>query len=235
MDSTFLPKIERIDIDQAFAEAWKLTEQGKAEEAISCYTRIIEHRPDIHHSWYNRGILLEQKGRIDEAIKSYEGAVIAKPNLFWAIHNLGLLNERLRRYREAHFRLAKRISFGYFKNQISEEFLRVLCDRCEAAAAGDPGTLFVSYPWVVKEFVEENIIKVLDRIGVEYFFDSQDMPQTGNINGELPWRLELALARCGAILIIVPIGDWEKNPRLQAKTSVSLRYGTLPSIEPHRL
>ena len=34
---------------------------------------------------------------------------------------------------------------------------------------------------------------------------------------------------------IVPIGDWEKNPRLQAKTSVSLRYGTLPSIEPHRL
>lgn len=31
---------------------------------------------------------------------------------------------------------------------------------------------------------------------------------------------------------IVPFGDWEKNPRLQAKTSVSLRYGALSSIEP---
>jgi hypothetical protein len=34
---------------------------------------------------------------------------------------------------------------------------------------------------------------------------------------------------------IVPIGDWVKNPRLQAKTSVSLRYGTLSSIEPYRI
>jgi len=37
------------------------------------------------------------------------------------------------------------------------------------------------------------------------------------------------------VTIIVPFGDWEKNPRLQAKTSVSLRYGTLSSIEPYHL
>ena len=35
--------------------------------------------------------------------------------------------------------------------------------------------------------------------------------------------------------IIVSVGDWVKNPRLQAKTSVSLRYGTLSSIEPYRI
>jgi hypothetical protein len=28
--------------------------------------------------------------------------------------------------------------------------------------------------------------------------------------------------------IIVPLGDWEKNPRLQAKTLVCLRYGKIP-------
>jgi hypothetical protein len=190
-----------MNIDQAFDEAWKLTEQGKAEEAISLYERIIEHRPDIHHAWYNRGILLEQSGRIDEAIRSYEGAVIAKPNLFWAIHNLAILNERLGRHRDANFWLTKRISFGYFKNEFEERFLRMACDRSRAPASDDPGTLFVSYPWIAREKVEADIIPVLDRIGVTYFFDSRDMPQKGEM-GELPWRLELGLARCGAILLV---------------------------------
>jgi len=35
--------------------------------------------------------------------------------------------------------------------------------------------------------------------------------------------------------IIVPLGDWEKNPRLQAKTLVCLRYGKVPRIQPYRL
>jgi hypothetical protein len=35
--------------------------------------------------------------------------------------------------------------------------------------------------------------------------------------------------------IIVPLGEWEKNPRLQAKTLVGLRYGALPQIEPYSL
>jgi len=36
------------------------------------------------------------------------------------------------------------------------------------------------------------------------------------------------LNRNPASLIIVPLGDWEKNPRLQAKTLVCLRYGKVP-------
>jgi len=30
---------------------------------------------------------------------------------------------------------------------------------------------------------------------------------------------------------IVPLGEWEKNPRLQAKTLVGLRYGKLPEVK----
>lgn len=199
-----------MNIDKAFKEAWELTEQGKAEEAISCYDRIIEHRPDIHHGWYNRGILLEQAARIEEAIRSYEGAVIAKPNFFWGIHNLAILNERLKRYRDAYFWLEKRISFGYFKNEFEERFLRMACDHSRAAAMDDPGPLFVSYPWIVKETVEADIIPVLDRIGVPFFFDSRDMPQVGEF-GELPWRIELSLARSGAILLIWCVGAQDSH------------------------
>ena len=32
-------------------------------------------------------------------------------------------------------------------------------------------------------------------------------------------------------IFIIPFGDWEKNPRLQAKTLVCLRYGALPQIQ----
>ncbi|HDP25551.1 MAG TPA: hypothetical protein ENN34_08910, partial [Deltaproteobacteria bacterium] len=35
--------------------------------------------------------------------------------------------------------------------------------------------------------------------------------------------------------VIVPFGEWEKNPRLQAKTLVGLRYGALPEVEPHSI
>jgi hypothetical protein len=35
--------------------------------------------------------------------------------------------------------------------------------------------------------------------------------------------------------IIVSLGEWEKNPRLQAKTLVCLRYGGLSEIEPYRV
>ena len=36
-------------------------------------------------------------------------------------------------------------------------------------------------------------------------------------------------------LILVPLGDWEKNPRLKAKTLGCLRYGKVPRIQPYSL
>ena len=41
--------------------------------------------------------------------------------------------------------------------------------------------------------------------------------------------------RAGDQRFIVPHGDWEKTPRLQAKTFVYLRHRALPGVEPHRL
>jgi uncharacterized BrkB/YihY/UPF0761 family membrane protein len=38
-----------------------------------------------------------------------------------------------------------------------------------------------------------------------------------------------------ALSVIVPLGEWEKNPRLQAKTLVCLRHGALQEVQPHRL
>lgn len=48
-------------------------------EALSCYERALEIRPEYAPAWYNRGIILEKLGNIEEAEKSYEKALQYSP------------------------------------------------------------------------------------------------------------------------------------------------------------
>lgn len=44
--------------------------------------------------------------------------------------------------------------------------------------------------------------RLLQASGIDFFLDDLSLPQTGELFDPLPWRLQLALARCGAILIV---------------------------------
>ena len=165
------------------------------------YDQILKYRPDYSQAWHNQGVLYMRLGQTEDAIKSFEGEVISKPNSFRAINNLALLNSKLQRHRDAYFWYSKRIGFNYFKDELDELFFKNECNYHKSFALDDPGALFVSYPWSIQDDVKDNVITKFDQLGVEYFFDDENMPQSGNME-ELPWRLELGLAKCGAIFIV---------------------------------
>ena len=77
------------DAERLMAEATSLHQQGRLEEAVSVYGRVLQivpYRGDVHS---NRGAALKDLGRRDEAIQAYGAAIAASPDLVAAYSNLG--------------------------------------------------------------------------------------------------------------------------------------------------
>jgi protein O-mannosyl-transferase len=66
-----------------------LSNQGKAEEAMTNYQKSLEINPNYEDAQNNLGHALARKGRLDEAILHYELALRIKPGLAEAHNNLG--------------------------------------------------------------------------------------------------------------------------------------------------
>jgi tetratricopeptide (TPR) repeat protein len=45
------------------------------EQAIACFDKALEIKPDLHAAWNNRGYALGNLGRLEEAIASYDKAL----------------------------------------------------------------------------------------------------------------------------------------------------------------
>jgi tetratricopeptide (TPR) repeat protein len=58
-------------------------------EAIDCYRRILQLRPDYAEVHNNLGAVLQAQGKLSEAIESYRTATILKPDYSEAHNNLG--------------------------------------------------------------------------------------------------------------------------------------------------
>jgi tetratricopeptide (TPR) repeat protein/ribonuclease BN (tRNA processing enzyme) len=82
-------------------EGFALDELGRHEEAIICYDKALEIRPDDESSWYNKGNALEDLGRYEEAIICYDRALEIKPDHELAWNNKGAALRHLGRYEEA--------------------------------------------------------------------------------------------------------------------------------------
>ena len=81
-----------------FAEAHHLLgsvfkDQGRLDEAIACYRRALELKPDLAHAYNNLALLSDQE-KLDEAVACYRRALELKPDfaeapailaLCWAI------------------------------------------------------------------------------------------------------------------------------------------------------
>jgi tetratricopeptide (TPR) repeat protein len=71
------------------------------EEAIACYDKALEIKPDDSNAWTNRGVALSELKRYEEAIASYDKAIEIKPDFFEAWSNRGAALSGLKRYKEA--------------------------------------------------------------------------------------------------------------------------------------
>lgn len=71
------------------------------DEAIECYDKTLEMKPDMHEAWNDRGVALAQLADYENAIRSWDEALKVKPDLHEAWHNRGLALAELGRYEEA--------------------------------------------------------------------------------------------------------------------------------------
>ncbi len=67
-----------------------LEAQGRPEEAVTCYRRALELKPDDIDVLNDLGITLFDQGRLDEAVTCYRRALVLKPDDAEILNNLGL-------------------------------------------------------------------------------------------------------------------------------------------------
>ena len=86
----------------------RLKDQGKLDEAVACYRRALELKPDHAEAHNNLGNALKDQGKLDEAVACYRQALELKPdyaeahsNLGNALKDQGKLDEAVACYRRA--------------------------------------------------------------------------------------------------------------------------------------
>ena len=63
---------------------------GKLDEAVACYRRALELKPDFAEAHNNLGTALKNQGKLDEAVACYRRALELNPDFAEAHNNLGV-------------------------------------------------------------------------------------------------------------------------------------------------
>ncbi|MFN6473821.1 MAG: tetratricopeptide repeat protein [Nostoc sp. SerVER01] len=69
---------------------WRKLE-GRLEEAIAAYQRLLFINPNVAQAHCNLGAIRQMQGKTQEAIAAYQQAIQLKPDLAVAHQNLALL------------------------------------------------------------------------------------------------------------------------------------------------
>jgi tetratricopeptide (TPR) repeat protein len=103
-----LARREKLDsVEELFDRGNALAAQGELDEAIACYTRLLQLRPDYAAVHNNLGNALYLQGKPEQALARYGEAVRYDPNLVDAHYNMAVLlagrgstDEAVREYRK---------------------------------------------------------------------------------------------------------------------------------------
>jgi predicted O-linked N-acetylglucosamine transferase (SPINDLY family) len=66
-----------------------LRKQGKPDDAVACYRRALELKPDYADAHYNLGNAFQDQGKLEEAVACYRRALERKPDYAGAHLNMG--------------------------------------------------------------------------------------------------------------------------------------------------
>ena len=77
--------------EAVFAAAMQFQQRGELAEALVCYGKLLEVRPDHADSWYNAGLAHYGRGDMTAAEAHFRRAVELRPNYELALHNLGFM------------------------------------------------------------------------------------------------------------------------------------------------
>lgn len=70
-------------------KAFICDQKGELDEAIRCYQKAVEVKPDSYEAWFNMGNVYDKKGELDEAIRCHQAAIDIRPELPFAWSKLG--------------------------------------------------------------------------------------------------------------------------------------------------
>lgn len=149
------PQFDRAAAAPALAEAGRLVEAGRSDDALATLDDAERAHPQDPRIPYQRAELLEAQGRLDDAIAAYRRAVYLDPNQAATLLALGRAHRSAGHRREALFFL-EQASFragptGRARAQIDGEIERlvfpVLLDSgfAAGAAAEDEATAFTRH------------------------------------------------------------------------------------------
>jgi len=89
--------------------AGSLILQGKIEEGVAHYHKVLELKPDYYKALFNLGVVAKDHGRIEESLSYYRRALEIKPDYAKAFNNIGEIYYILGKRREAE---------GYFSKAL---------------------------------------------------------------------------------------------------------------------
>jgi tetratricopeptide (TPR) repeat protein len=87
-------------------------ERDQKEQAIDCYARAIERRPDLLHARERLGLLYSETGQLDDAPAQLEMLIAAQPGNPLAISQLAGGLEKLHRVEDAEARLLQLVALA---------------------------------------------------------------------------------------------------------------------------
>ena len=73
----------------------------KYQDAVECYEKVIEIKPDYADAWYNKGVAFGNFDQYEEALKAFDKAIELKPDYADAWSNKGVAFGNLDQYEEA--------------------------------------------------------------------------------------------------------------------------------------
>ncbi len=87
-------RLDEMDLDSLFADAVRLHQSGRLDDAEQGYRAILELAPAHTPSLCNLGVLHTRRGDTDEAIRCYRVALAFRPGFTDALYNLGNLHRK---------------------------------------------------------------------------------------------------------------------------------------------
>ena len=67
------------DVQEILKKGVSFLEDGKFEEALDCFEKILVSNPNDPDIWNKKGVALRSLGRYDEAIESFNKALEINP------------------------------------------------------------------------------------------------------------------------------------------------------------
>ncbi|MEQ8192650.1 MAG: tetratricopeptide repeat protein, partial [Candidatus Eremiobacterota bacterium] len=141
------------------------------EEAIKCFNKVLELKPDYFYVWKSKGLTLDKQGNYEEAIKCYDGASKIDPNysLIWNNNEKGNIYYKHGQYEKA-IKCYDKILIKESKNPV------ILCNKGQALMCQQKYTEAIKYyskalkidpDYKVAKSNKEKVLKILKDL--EYF------------------------------------------------------------------